>query len=89
MGDRCVSRIAHTDIGLAHTGVGRVDGLREGGDLSEVAIRTKDVRLLAGHRWSGESRMSDRISRSNGIRSLADRDQSANNDELSRVVTRV
>lgn len=84
VGDGSESRVAHTDIGLAHGGVGRVDGLGVGGDLSQVAVRAEDVALLADGGGGGQASVADRVSRGHGVGGLADGDQRADEDELGR-----
>lgn len=82
VGNGCVSRVAHAHIGLAHAGVGRVDGLGEGGDLAQVSVRPEDVGLLAGHGMGGEAAVANGIARGHRIFGLAGCDQGAHNEEL-------
>lgn len=76
------SGVAHTHIGLAHAGVGSVDGLGVGGDLSQVSGGPQDVLVLASDGSGLQASVADGVSGGNGEGGLAHCDQRANNDEL-------
>jgi len=50
------SVIADTDVRLAHTGEGSVDGLGVSGHLSQVTIAPQDVGVLGGDGGGGDGR---------------------------------
>lgn len=78
------SGVAHSDVGLADTRVGRVDGLRVGGDLSQISGSPQNVSMLAGHGGSGQARVSNWVARGHGEGCLAGGDQSAKDDKLNK-----
>lgn len=76
------SGVADAHIGLAYAGVGGVDGLGIGGDLSQVARSAQDVGMLAGDGGGGESRVANGVPGGHRVRRLAHGNQGTDNDKL-------